>query len=127
MSLWPPDYNRPYEYPCPADVTCALEAAELFAASTKPLPRVCAGDSGCNTCSSTKYQRVGIVTGSTANTMSALNITRMINTILRAKAGAAFGSPCTRGVGSSVANHVRARNKPVEFVPSLVMRRIESQ
>jgi len=120
MSLWPSDYNRLYEYRCPADLTAVLKAADALAAAAPP-PCVPEVSAGCNTCSSSKYQRVGVAAGSTANALSALNSSRMVNTILSAKAGAAFGAPCARV--RSVGEEMRAKNSPPEFVPSMVMYR----
>ena len=120
MSLWPVDYNRLYEYRCPADLSAVLAAADALAAAA-PRPCVPEVSPGCDTCSSSKYQRVGITSGSTANALSALNSSRMVNTILSAKAGAAFGAPCTRV--RSVAEEMRARNTSPDFVPSMVMYR----
>jgi len=120
MSLWPPDYNRLYEYRCPANLTSVIEASDAFA-SVAPPPCVPSLSAGCDTCSSSKYRRVGVTSGSTANALSALNSSRMVNTILSAKAGAAFGVPCARV--RSVAYEIRAKNTPQEFVPSLVMYR----
>ena len=120
MSLWPVDYNRLYEYRCPADLTAVLEASDALAALAPP-PCVASLSAGCDTCSSSKYQRVGVTSGSTANALSALNSSRMVNTLLSAKAGAAFGAPCARV--RSVAYEVRAKNTPPEFVPSMVMHR----
>ena len=120
MSLWPADYNRLYEYRCPADITAVLEASDALAAAAPP-PRAPSLGAGCDTCSSGEYRRVGVTSGSTANALSALNSSRMVNAILSAKAGAAFGAPRARV--RSVAEEMRAKNAPPEFVPSMVMRR----
>jgi len=121
MSLWPSDYDRLYEYRCPADLTRVLEDVAAMAAAAPPArpPELL---SSCNTCASTKHQRVGIAAGTPANALSALNTSRMVNAILAAKARAAFGDPCVR-VGRSVAEETRAKNAPPEFVPSMVMYR----
>jgi hypothetical protein len=119
MSLWPVNYNRLYDYRCPADLTSVLEASAALAAALPP-PCVPVLARGCDTCASTAFQRASVSTGTPANALSARNSLKMLSTILSAQQGQASGRPCTP-VGPSVAEQIRARRRPVEFVPSMTM------
>lgn len=116
MSLWPQDHI--YDYRCPADLTAVLAAGECNAIPPAPPCVVVA----CDTCSSAPYQKFGVTTGGVANGLSASNGMKMLNTITSARLGASLGRPCTPAA-PSVADRIRRRNQPVEFVPSLVMYR----
>lgn len=121
MSLWPSDYDRLYAYRCPLDLTAVLDAA---ACAPPPPEPACPTTLPC-TCASTGYQRAPVFKGSRANGLSALNRSRMLNSILAAKAGAALCVPCAPAGPSVAEARRRARAAALApFVPSLVMYRV---
>ena len=122
MSLWPKDYDRLYDYQCPADLSEALEEASRF-----PPPRPLQG--GCpeapfRPCSTGGYQRALVFKGSVANSLSAANKAAMLNAILAGKASAACGWACEPRPARAAELRRRARQeRDASFVPSLVMYR----
>jgi hypothetical protein len=122
MSLWPKDYDRLYDYRCPADLSAALEEAARF-----PLP--CPLPGGCpealfRPCSTGGYQRALVFKGSAANSLSAANKAAMLNAILAGKASAARGQPCEPRATHAAELRRRARQeRDAPFVPSLVLSR----
>ena len=120
MSLWPNDYDRLYDYRCPADLTKLLEDAALF----QPCEVQAVCPEVLPSCSNSNYQRSAVFKGSAANALSAMNKAKMLNTILAAKVGAALGRSCEpKAIGAAELRRRAREERDAPFVPSLVMYR----
>lgn len=114
MSLWPlpiPEFN------CPCDLTKVLarQCAERQAAVFIAAPVV----SGSNGCRGRGYQPATAFVGSVSNTLSAGNLSSMLDTIASARLGAALGQPCASELPRRRGMGVRA----AVFCPSIEMYR----